>query len=61
MLLLVSLRGGMSLVGKQAACSSALCCECRQLVLAKGKPLLFYSTCAGNVKNVECDFSNSVS
>lgn len=46
---------GTALVGKRSACASA---ECRQLAVATGKPLLFYGACAGNVKNVNRDFSN---
>lgn len=48
----------MSLVEKQTACSSRLCFQCRQLVLGKGKPTLFYGACAVSVENVECSFFN---
>lgn len=45
---------------KQTAFPSVVCFQCRQLVLAKGKPALFYGACAGSVENAECSFPNSV-
>jgi len=59
-LLLIFLRSSMSLVEEQTACSSVLCFQCRQLVLAKGKPTLFYGACVGSVENADCSFSNSL-